>query len=262
MSRKKLSMLLLCFMMLGLTACGNAIPEMTEQENAMVSEYAANLLLQYSGSYHSRLVDTSDASLQPDDKQDIERENKQESGQTAAESVNDDVQSDDYGQAADTQDMDSGEQAESVLPENTPAMTIEMIHGLQGVSVQYTGYRLCDSYPEESASEEDLFFAMQAASGSKLLVLDLNVVNQTDAAVTCNTIAIPAKYRVVLNGEHTQNVLVTMLLDDFSAMDIQLEPGETRHAVLVAELTQEKADALQSVGLEIKLDDKKTVITQ
>ena len=73
MSRKKLSMLLLCFMMLGLTACGNAIPEMTEQENAMVSEYAANLLLQYSGSYHSRLVDTSDASLQPDDKQDIER---------------------------------------------------------------------------------------------------------------------------------------------------------------------------------------------
>lgn len=258
MNRKKLSMLLLCFMMLGLTACGNAIPEMTEQENAMVSEYAANLLLQYSGSYHSRLVDTSDASLQPD----VEQDNKQENEQATTETVSDNVQSDDYGQEEDTQATDSGEQAESVLPENTPAMTIEMILGLQDISVQYTGYRLCDSYPEESASEEDLFFAMQAASGSKLLVLDLDVVNQTDAAAICNTIAIPAKYRVVLNGEHTQNVLVTMLLDDFSAMDIQLEPGETRHAVLVAELTQEKADALQSVGLEIKLDDKKTVITQ
>lgn len=258
MNRKLLSILLLCLLMMCVTACGNEIPEMTEQENAMVSEYAANLLLKYSSSYNSRLVDTS----QPPEGEVENAQTPDESSDNVAESLPQEVGDDVPGQDTEAQQEPAGQETELVQPEEAPAMTIAKVLGLDGVDVEYTGYRLCDSYPEEGASEEDLFFAMNAADGSKLLVLDLNVVNQTAENVECNTITIPAKYRVILNGEHTQNVLVTMLLDDFSAMDAQLVPQESIHAVLVAEISQERADSLQSVGLEIKLDDKKTVITQ
>lgn len=256
MNRKMLSILFICILMVCVTACGNEIPEMNEQENAMVSEYAANLLLKYSSSYESRLVDTS----KPPEGEEKNTQTPEAVADDMSDSLPQEAGDDVSGQ--DAQLQETSEQQEPVGLEETPAMTIAKVLGLEGVEVEYTGFRLCDSYPEKGSSEEDLFFAMNAAEGSKLLVLDLNVVNQTAENMACNTLAIPAKYRVILNGEHTQNVLVTMLLDDFSAMDVQLAPQESIHAVLVAELTQERANSLQSVGLEIKLDERKTVITK
>ena len=42
-----------------LSACVS-LPDLSEEENEMVSEYAASLLLKYDSDNHSRLVDTSE----------------------------------------------------------------------------------------------------------------------------------------------------------------------------------------------------------
>ena len=48
---------LLCVMALGMTACGNEIPDLTEAESQRVGEYAAVTLLKYDANNRSRLVD-------------------------------------------------------------------------------------------------------------------------------------------------------------------------------------------------------------
>lgn len=48
---------LLCAMMLSMTACGNEIPDLTEEESQRVGEYAAVTLLKYDANNRSRLVD-------------------------------------------------------------------------------------------------------------------------------------------------------------------------------------------------------------
>ena len=48
---------LLCAMMLSMTACGNEIPDLTEEESQRIGEYAAVTLLKYDANNRSRLVD-------------------------------------------------------------------------------------------------------------------------------------------------------------------------------------------------------------
>lgn len=217
----------------------------------MVTQYAANLLLSYSGAYQSRLVDTS---------QKPETDEAVENAPAPVQQEN--PSNEEPAETEKPQDAEGSVEAAGDDTRQEVQLTIAQVLGMEGVSVEYTGYRLCDSYPEESAAPEDMFFAMSAAQDSKLLVLDLSVINTGTDVVQCNTLNIPAKYKVVLNGEHTQNALITMLADDFSAIDMQVQAGETVHAVIITEISQERADALQSVGLEVKLDDKRTVITQ
>ncbi|MCM1087931.1 MAG: hypothetical protein NC419_07215, partial [Muribaculaceae bacterium] len=40
-----------------LTGCGNTMPELTEEENDIITEYAVSLLLKYDKNYNSRLID-------------------------------------------------------------------------------------------------------------------------------------------------------------------------------------------------------------
>ena len=47
----------MCVMALGMTACGNEIPDLTEAESQRVGEYAAVTLLKYDANHRSRLVD-------------------------------------------------------------------------------------------------------------------------------------------------------------------------------------------------------------
>ncbi|MDE6714798.1 MAG: hypothetical protein K2K20_13820 [Lachnospiraceae bacterium] len=43
-------------LMMSLSGCGNAIPDMTEEQQSMVTEYAAQLLLKYDANYQSTIL--------------------------------------------------------------------------------------------------------------------------------------------------------------------------------------------------------------
>lgn len=265
--KRLLSEICIILMMIVLTACGNQIPDMTEEQNAMVVEYAAKTLLQHSGNYHSKLVDTS----APKEETESEEDNSKADDvveQPGVEGENPDdnsnqpdvheEQSAEMTDITDPESAESGETTGSGLEESN--MTIAQVLGLSGFEVNYTGYQLCDSYPGEEAKPEDLFFAMNASNGSKLLVLNIEVTNMTTETLLLDTISIDAKYGVILNEEHKQNTLVTMLADDFSAISKEIAAGETISSVVVAEITDEIAGGLQSVGLEVKAGEQKTIL--
>lgn len=256
MKRKNGLIACLCvIIMLPLVACGNQIPDMTKEQTAQISEYAARLLLSHSGNYHSKLVDTSVA---PDEEL-AGQEESDMPGSTTEEMVQTEGgEQDGMGEAAAGNDLEPDVQEN---PE-APALSIAQVLGLSGTDAQYTGYEICDSYPNGEVSPENMFFAMNASAGSKLVVLHIAVTNTLPETVTLDTISVPAKYRVVLNGEHTQNALVTMLEDDFSALHSEINAGENLDTVIVAEISQEIASTIQTVGLEIRCGDNKTILTK
>lgn len=69
------------------------------------------------------------------------------------------------------------------------------------------------------------------------------------------------KYRVMLNGADRHQVMLTMLDNDFSAMDIMINPGETMQTVLLAEVSEETAGQITSVDLVIRSDSDEVTLT-
>ena len=122
-------------------------------------------------------------------------------------------------------------------------------------------HRNNDDYFTEQG-EEDLYFSVEAGTGKKLLVLQVAVTNPGQEQVEFDTLHKQnIKYRVMLNGADRHQVMLTMLDNDFSAMDIMINPGETMQTVLLAEVSEETAGQITSVDLVIRSDSDEVTLT-
>ncbi len=162
-SVKKIS-ILLCSIGIAsaLTGCADPMPELTQEENDVITEYAVGLLLKYDKYHSSHLVDLTvyEEEQDSDKAEEIEEENNVE-----PEEIQDEPSVD------NTEVIDvSGEYS---------ASSIEEFYGIEGFSFQYTGYELKNEYPEVAQDSAEAFFAMQATPGTQLLVLKFQAVNNS-----------------------------------------------------------------------------------
>ncbi len=207
-----------------MSGCGAKMPDLTQEETNLISEYAVGVLLKYDKNHSSRLVDTTGYDMvDADMAEDIPEETEQQpEEQTAPEEA-----------ANDTEVVDVS-QDEAV--EAVPA-TIEEYYGIQDFTFQYTGYELAQNYPP-SASDSDVFFAMDATEGMQLLVLKFMVVNTGASDQTLNMLAHGARFRVSVNGESSQGALATMLLNDMQTYDDVIPAGGSMELVSIVEIPQ------------------------
>lgn len=237
--RNSMGIAFLMTTVLTLSACGSTVPEMSEEQNAQIVEYAAGLLLKYDENQHSRLIEETEA---------------EETGAEEAQQA--DAQTEDR-QEEETAIPQSGEEPEIV--DNTVDETaversrsIEEFYGLEGVEIRYTGFELKDSYPDNDSAPDELYLAMNATSGCKLLVLNFDAVNTSGQEVNLNMVSAGAKFKISLNGEAPRYALTTMLLNDLGSYTGTIAAGETERLVLIGEIPADKADSIQSVSLSMK----------
>lgn len=237
---KKIS-ILLCGISIAcvLTGCGKKMPELTEEENQMIAEYAAGMLLKYDKGYNNRLVDTSAYEVTEEDISE-QTEEMAEEEQTKAEPVE------------ETEVIDVSQDEETVFS------TIEAYYGIQDVTFQYTGYELTDSYPS-AAEGEDLFFAMDATEGTELLVLKFTAINTSNSDVALNMIEHGARFRVSVNGEAGKGALATMLLDDLQTYDDVISAGSSVELVSIVEIPQ--GTNINSIEFILRGNGEDTIIT-
>lgn len=242
MNKKNKIVLCLLASAICMTACGNSIPDMTQEQEDLVAQYAAGTLLEHLNESGTRLVDTSKPKEEP----------------TLADAV------------AVTQKPEPGVSGNDMETDETPEQTMEnketaqisatQVLQIEPLTIAYTGYEICDSYPEQSG--EELYFSMEAGTGKKLLVLQISVTNPGQEQVEFDTLhKHNIKYRVMLNGTDRHQVMLTMLDNDFSAMDIMIDPGETVQTVLLAEVSDETAQQITSVDLIIRSDSDEVTLT-
>lgn len=225
---------LLCTMMLSMTACGNEIPDLTEEESQRVGEYAAVTLLKYDANNRSRLVDPEMVIAK------LEKEAAREAAKAAQEEA----------KTEETGNTGTTEVTMATAQEDITA-SMEDFFGLpEGVGIAYEDYMVTDSYPEDGATDE--YFALDASAGKKLLVLRFRLTNGTEQEEKIDLLNTNSRYIITVNDSIRANALTTMLPNDMSTYEETLEPGQDQELVLLLEVNEDVAGAVQAIALRLK----------
>lgn len=230
--------------------------DLTEDEQKIIAEYSAGLLLKhdknYSGAIHEIVEEEPDSedSLNDDGMRVIEEEtgNKKNPEEEVYEETEDNIEPDDP-------DYDEELSAKGNMGEGTGEisysdMSIADVVGLDGFTVIYKDYEAHDIYPENNTDE--LVFSLQAEEGKELLVLNFSITNDLGDAKLCDVLNSESNFRVVIDGGEQIKANKTILLNDFSSYYDEIEGYGLRDAVIVFEVPAGTISTIQNLDLVIK----------
>lgn len=244
--RKRVLAAFLISVAIMLTGCGNSIPDMTDEQLQAVGEYAAQLLLSHDINYRSRLVDVETLVIDAPSEPELPKETPEPMETPMPEDVGMDP-------VEDTPVVDRTEEQGESQQNN---MKLEEVLGLpEQVVLSYTGYEIQDSYLED-ASE---YFAIDAEEGNRLLVLHFTLQNQGEGTETANTINQKLMITVSVNGISAYS-LSALLENNLTLYCEDLNPGESREVVILAEYEAESLLDVASIGINVKNEDKNATI--
>lgn len=233
--KKVISHLLICICCFGFCGC-TSFPNYSAEDMDLVAEYASGLLVQHSVISDNRLVNVEEALLTLNE----EKEKTDEIVEEIPEEIIEEPE---------------------VVPEETPVIDnaelveettypINVLMGLDALSVQSNGFEIKESYPDGSGA----FFALDAGDGCKLVVMKYTITNNTDSSVDIDMLESKVSYKVSLDGNGYKYALSTMLLDDLATYVGSLEPGNSVELVLISEWKEEEINNITDLTLYIKND--------
>ena len=227
-------------MALTVAGCGNTIPEMTQEQQELVVEYAAGVVLKYDKNHESKLVELT---LEED-------------------VVAEDVIAQEETPSLEAEEANETEANEVTVIDNTEDIneitSIEEFLQLDAVRFTYMGYEVSEFYPDD-IDNDGLYFIMNATDGNKLLVLKFLAENISDTEMEFNMVQSNIRFKIVVN-EIEKNALTTMLLNDLAFYQGSLASGETTELVLICEVSDEQSEAISSLSLVMKsVDDTATI---
>lgn len=224
------------------TGCGVKFPDLTAEEQQVIGEYAANLLLKYDANHRSRLMTREELKVAELREQELEEARKELAGEG-------------MDPVEDTPVIEIGQSGTG-----GGASSVEEFLGLpQGVLISYQGYIICDSYPEEG--KMDSFFTLDATEGRKLLVLNFRMENKNQSGVPVDLLGQSVLMRVIMDGKLTRNSLITMLEEDFSTYRGEIAAGEYVDTVLLVEVEEDMAESLSALQLSVKKNGETITIS-
>lgn len=202
-----------------LVGCSSPMPDLTQEESDLISEYAVGILLKYDKNYGNRLVNTSEYEI-------VVEEPEEELPEEEAEQMPE-------ASADDTESADVGQSEETVASQTT----LQDYYDIEGIEFQYSGYDLTQSYPP-TGDETNLFFSMDATEGEQLLVLKFLATNISSENQNVNMMDKGVRCLVSVNGEPGQRALTTMLLNDIQTYSNIMPAGFSTELVCVVEIPQ------------------------
>lgn len=222
---------------IALTACGDTVPDMTQDQVVTTSQYAAAMLLKYSDDYEDGILSLSEMeklmkrTIVPTIEPTPEPEKKDDT----------DTPNDYIG--------DGG--ASGVVVDNR---TLADFVGYPGINFNYTGYSIVDSYPE---TEDEFSFAMDATPGNHLLIIRYDLVNNQGQDEYVDLLSLKLKFRISINDGSSIPALTTLLSDDLKTYQDTIPSMSTVSEVIIVELTPEQVDQLESgsLSLTVKTSD-------
>lgn len=225
-----------------LTGCGNAIPELTEEEASLIATYAADVVLGSSRESSSRLIDTkaeaarleelSEKVEQLKEKKALEEEEEEQKGEAAS----------------------AGATAAAAIQQ---VADIADFIGLDAFQVSYEGYEIEKSYAADDAEEWEPTF--DATSGDNLLVVKLKVTNITDTQAVADVLSKNIMFYISADDNIGGMAYVTMLLNDFSTAEDEIGAGESKQYVLITQI-DENITEVNSLSLRMKKGEERANI--
>ncbi len=226
-----------------LSGCGNQIPDMTEEEQALIVSYAAEVVERHDSNHPSRLESEEVVELKKEEEAQKEAKKeqlKQEEAAKAEEAKNNEASSETAKQKVE--------------------LTLDDVVGADGFSFSYEGYELDDSYPDTG---EETYFAMNATEGQKLLVLKFLAHNISGEDRELSMVSSRVRFKITAGGK-TQNALTTMLLNDFSNFSGTIPGNGTQELVLICEVPADGSvteGGSDSIAVIVRNGDKNATIS-
>ena len=259
--KRQLSVIIAALSVLLLGGCGDEIPDLTPEQQELVTEYSAALLLKYDSNSPSRLLpegtvvsidfvdpnnpDAQSAEIIPD-----------EGPEAGTPDISVDSEPAYTSEETTVTDVVTGESTGPVAYGDGFA---GFLAGT-GADMAYSGmYEIVDSYPEgESANP---YFTVDASAGNKLLILHFDLLNPSGDDIDVNLSSLNLRYRVSINGGKNKFVMTTLLGNDLLSFVGTVPAASSRDIVAVCEVTEAEAADIQSIDFTIRSDDNSSVIS-
>ena len=199
------------------------VTELTDEETALVAEYAAEMLLKYDLNYVDRIVEG--------DKQVAEM-----TGDSSDQTEPADTQTDTGSAGNSTQKEPSKQEQTEQETEHTQDTIssdtdLASILGLSGVTITGTDYLLTTQYPEDGDVD------LQTSDGYQFLVLQFGIRNVSDGEVSVSLLDQQVDYSVRY-GTGSAGAMLTILPQDLGTLETSLSSGEQQEAVLVFQIPE------------------------
>ncbi|MBQ7765771.1 MAG: hypothetical protein IJ397_02880 [Lachnospiraceae bacterium] len=209
-------------LILSLNGCASAIPELTTDEQDMVTQYMADLLLQYDANYQDSLLEEEELTIALE-----EQREKEEAARLEAEEQ-------ERLEQEKIEESKPDEIETDITPSYADIGSMADASNLAGVEFDYLGYDIVSQYPDHS--EGELVFAMTPTEGNELLIIkfQLSNVSGTDCAV--DMIQTGTSYAIKINDGSYAPALTTLIENDLSTIGTVLPVESGKEVVLISEV--------------------------
>ena len=230
---------LLAASMLLLTGCIDSMPDLTDEQTEMISEYSARLLLKYSSTYNYRLADDrvlAEAVLQ----ESLMEESQEESSETL------DTENNESESATDTQSAEESQEQSEMQTDESEQAGVEVLTTDEADIAQLLGI--------DGVAKDSTGFSVTAAQGKKLLVVHFDIESATNESAECDIFNHNLSIRMNVNDKSVK-ARNTLLPDDISSYIDTIPAGEVREVVAVAEIDDMTDADIETFTMRISSSD-------
>ena len=238
---------LLAILVLSVTLTGCGV-ELSEEENRVIAEYAADLLLKYDRDYTSSLVEEEVPAM--------EQTTQAPSTDSTTEVTTEEPS---------TQPPQESSSTESPASEDTTGSSdaageidIGKIVGLEGISITYNQCMFLDRYP--SVDQDGAFIYLEADPGYQLVVIKFDIANITAQDIAVDLLNTDINYKLVYNQTKAASPMLTILMDDLGTYESVVPAGNEQSAVLVFQISKDLISQIQSLDIRVTYKNEESVI--
>lgn len=255
--KKNIAIVCIFVMILCITGCTKTI-ELTDEEQYLVAEYAAELLIKY-----DRNIDTKYYLDEKDRAATTEIAEPSSEEITTTEAVTEATE-EVTTEAVVTEDTTETTQAPATTQAETDnvdlsgktadkSFDIAAFAGINEVSVKYSYYMIAEEYP--SMDHDGVAITIEAPSGYKLLVLKFNMENKTGDDQYVDLYSKDLEYSIIVNDSKSAKQMLTILIDDLYTYQGTVQGNMFEEVVLLFQVSDSVAEEIGNDSLKLRVTD-------
>lgn len=250
---KKLKLLCISFFLgIGLVGC-NDVTELSDEENRLIAEYAADLLLKYDLSFGDRIKDGEYK---------LKKQEEKYGDITTEQITSEEVTTEELTEEASTQanhDLNSSEDVGTLDNSNVGSETdIAKIIGISNASITYKSSSFEKQYTSSVTNGENAL--LEAQEGSELYVVRFQVKNTGSQRLDLSLINEAVDYKLLCNNNKAAKPMLTIMMEDLVTLETSLDSGQEQEAVLVFQVAESLKETVNGASLYIDYNGTTNVI--
>lgn len=243
---KRVPAVLLVGLLIMLAGCGETLVDMTEEEEAKVTTYAAHIISKYNKKQPdgiSRVIYSQEETTETEEV--IAQPETEEAAVPDTEGF---YNPEDFADIPTTTgtDMDAKE-----LREDTGAVPMELsqVIGIPGFTMDWTGTTVADDYMDPTGAT-----LATPNAGNRYVILTVTVTNTGTEDLLCNVAELVPDFKLYPNNEKGIGVSSMLVSTDFPTMNEVVPAGESVERLLFFQRSASDITDGDTYGLEVTLN--------